>query len=192
MRAGDAVLVDAGAEADYYTADITRCFPVSGKFTEAQAEVYGVVLRAQKAAIGAVGPGKLWHAPHRAAVRAIVSGLLRLRILKGKPSALIEKETYRRWFMHGTSHWLGMDVHDAGGYLDANGKPRRLRPGMVLTIEPGLYFGAKDRRVPKKYRGIGIRIEDDVLVTRGGARVLTTAAPKEIREIESQRPRASS
>jgi Xaa-Pro aminopeptidase len=191
MRAGDAVLLDAGAEADYYTADITRCFPVSGKFTEAQAEVYGVVLRAQKAAIRAVGPGKLWNAPHRAAVRAIVSGLLRLRILKGKPSALIKKETYRRWFMHGTSHWLGMDVHDAGGYLDANGKPRRLRAGMVLTIEPGLYFGAKDRRVPKKYRGIGIRIEDDVLVTRGGSRVLTTAAPKEIREIESQRPRAS-
>jgi len=185
MRRGEVVLVDAGAEVDYYTADITRCLPVSGSFTAPQAEVYGVVLRAQKAAIRAVAPGKVWNLPHRAAVRAIVDGLLRLGILKGKRDTLIEKETYRRWFMHGTSHWLGMDVHDAGGYLEADGKPRRLRPGMVLTIEPGLYFGPKDRRVPKKYRGIGIRIEDDVLVTRKGSRVLTTAAPKEVREIEA-------
>jgi Xaa-Pro aminopeptidase len=185
MRAGDAVLVDAGAEADYYTADITRCFPVSETFTDAQREVYGVVLRAQKAAIRAVAPGKPWNAPHRAAVRAIVGGLVDLGMLKGNRKGLIEKESYRRWFMHGTSHWLGMDVHDAGGYLDKGGKPRRLRPGMVLTIEPGLYFGPKDRRVPKKYRGIGVRIEDDVLVTRGGSRVLTTAAPKEIRDIEA-------
>ncbi len=185
MRRGDVVLLDAGAEADYYTADITRCFPVSGSFTAHQAEVYGVVLRAQKAAIRAVGPGKAWNAPHRAAVRAIVRGLIDLGILKGKAEVHVKKETYRRWFMHGTSHWLGMDVHDAGGYLDSRGKPRRLRPGMVLTIEPGLYFGANDRRVPKKYRGIGIRIEDDVLVTRGGSRVLTTAAPKEIRDVEA-------
>jgi Xaa-Pro aminopeptidase len=185
MQGGELVLVDAGAEADYYTADITRSFPVSGSFTEAQSEVYGVVLRAQKAAIRAVGPGRPWNAPHRAAVRAIVDGLVDLGILKGKRKALIQKESYRRWFMHGTSHWLGMDVHDAGGYLEADGKPRRLRPGMVLTIEPGLYFGPRDRRVGKRYRGIGIRIEDDVLVTRGGRRVLTTAAPKEIREIEA-------
>ncbi len=185
MRVGDVVLLDAGAEAGYYTADITRCFPVSGSFTEPQAEVYRLVLRAQKAAIRAVGPGRVWNAPHRAAVRAIVRGLLDLGILRGRRGALIAKEAYRRWFMHGTSHWLGMDVHDAGGYLDGEGKPRRLRPGMVLTIEPGLYFGPKDRRVPKKYRGMGIRIEDDVLVTRGGSRVLTTAAPKEIRDIEA-------
>jgi Xaa-Pro aminopeptidase len=185
MRGGELVLVDAGAEADYYTADITRSFPVSGTFTEAQSEVYGVVLRAQKAAIRAVGPGRPWNAPHKAAVRAIVDGLVALGILKGKRNALMKKETYRRWFMHGTSHWLGMDVHDAGGYLEADGKPRRLRPGMVLTIEPGLYFGPRDRRVGRRYRGIGIRIEDDVLVTRGGRRVLTAAAPKEIREIEA-------
>ncbi len=185
MKGGDLVLVDAGAEADYYTADITRSFPVSGSFSEAQSEVYGVVLRAQKAAIRAVGPGKLWNAPHRAAIRAIVDGLLELGILKGKRKTHIDKQTYRRWFMHGTSHWLGMDVHDAGGYLEPDGKPRRLRPGMVLTVEPGLYFGRKDGRVKKKYRGIGIRIEDDVLVTRGGSRVLTTAAPKEIRDIEA-------
>ncbi len=187
MRGGDLVLVDAGAEADYYTADITRTFPVSGPFTKPQAEVYAVVLRAQKAAIRAVAPGKAWNAPHRAAVRAIVNGLSQLGVLKGNRRANIKKEKYRRWFMHGTSHWLGMDVHDAGGYVDASGKPRRLRPGMVLTIEPGLYFGAKDRRVPKKYRGIGIRIEDDVLVTRGGRRVLTTEAPKEIQDIEPLR-----
>jgi Xaa-Pro aminopeptidase len=185
MRAGEMVLVDAGAEAGYYTADITRTFPVAGSFSREQAEVYGVVLRAQKSAIRAVAPGRPWNAPHRAAVRAIVDGLLKLRILKGNRARHIKKETYRRWFMHGTSHWLGMDVHDAGGYVDAAGKPRRLRPGMVLTIEPGLYFGPRDRRVPKKYRGVGIRIEDDVLVTRGGRRVLTSEAPKEIREIEA-------
>jgi Xaa-Pro aminopeptidase len=185
MRGGDLVLVDAGAEADYYTADITRSFPVSGSFTAAQSEVYEVVLRAQKAAIRAVRAGRIWNAPHRAATRAIVDGLIELGVLKGKRQAHLEKETYRRWFMHGTSHWLGMDVHDAGGYLDADGKPRRLSPGMVLTIEPGIYFGPRDRRVKKKYRGIGIRIEDDVVVTRRGPRVLTDAAPKEIRDIEA-------
>jgi Xaa-Pro aminopeptidase len=185
MRRGDVVLLDAGAEAGYYTADITRCFPVGGSFTEAQADVYRVVLRAQKSAIRAVGPGKAWNAPHRAAVSAIVDGLMRLGILKGRRAAHLKKETHRRWFMHGTSHWLGMDVHDAGGYVGEDGKPRRLAPGMVLTIEPGLYFGPKDRRVPKKFRGIGIRIEDDVLVTRSGAKVLTMAAPKEIRDIEA-------
>jgi Xaa-Pro aminopeptidase len=185
MRRGELVLVDAGAEAAFYTADITRCFPVSGEFSQPQAEVYQAVLRAQKAAIRAVAPGKPWNAPHRAAVRSIVRGLIDLGLLKGASAAHLRKETYRRWFMHGTSHWLGMDVHDAGGYVDRDGKPRRLRPGMVLTIEPGLYFDARDRRVPEKYRGIGVRIEDDVLVTRRGSRVLTAEAPKEIREIEA-------
>jgi Xaa-Pro aminopeptidase len=185
MRRGELVLVDAGAEAAYYTADITRCIPVSGEFSEPQAEVYQAVLRAQKAAIRAVAPGRPWNAPHRAAVRSIVRGLIDLGVLKGRSAVHVKKETYRRWFMHGTSHWLGMDVHDAGGYLDRKGKPRRLRPGMVLTIEPGLYFDASDRRVPKKYRGIGVRIEDDVLVTRSGSRVLTAEAPKEIREVEA-------
>ena len=126
----------------------------------------------------------------RAAVRSIVRGLRSLQILKGRTRDLVAKESYRRWFMHGTSHWLGMDVHDCGGYHDDEGKPRRLRPGMVLTIEPGLYFSAMDRSVPKKYRGIGIRIVDDVLVTPRGCRVLTSGAPKEIREIESLRARA--
>jgi Xaa-Pro aminopeptidase len=185
MRGGELVLVDAGAEAAYYTADITRCFPVSGEFSAAQAEVYQAVLRAQKAAIRAVAPGKPWNAPHRAAVRSMVRGLIDLGVLKGSAAAHVRKETYRRWFMHGTSHWLGMDVHDAGGYLDRDGKPRRLRPGMVLTIEPGLYFDARDRRVPRRYRGIGVRIEDDVLVTPRGSRVLTAEAPKEIGEVEA-------
>jgi Xaa-Pro aminopeptidase len=184
MRRGELVLVDAGAESGNYTADITRTFPVSGVFSEAQAAVYRVVLRAQKAAIRAVKPGRPWNAPHRAAVRAIVHGLRDLKILKGEAKRIVEKETYRRYFMHGTSHWLGMDVHDAGGYVEEDGKPRKLRRGMVLTIEPGLYFSPRDRSVPRQYRGIGVRIEDDVLVTRNGARVLTSAVPKEVRDIE--------
>ncbi|HXV60666.1 MAG TPA: aminopeptidase P N-terminal domain-containing protein [Vicinamibacteria bacterium] len=185
MRAGDLVLVDAGAEANLYTADITRTFPVSGRFSDGQAAVYRIVLRAQKAAIRAVRPGRPWDAPHRAAINEIVRGLVGLGVLRGNRKSLIEKQRYRRWFMHGTSHWLGMDVHDVGGYQDVNGKPRVLKPGMVLTIEPGLYFAARDRSVPRAYRGIGVRIEDDVLVTRTGSRVLTKDAPKEIAEIEA-------
>ncbi|MGH9335054.1 MAG: M24 family metallopeptidase, partial [Vicinamibacteria bacterium] len=134
-----------------------------------------------------VAPGRPWNAPHRAAVRAIVAGLRSMGILRGDVRKIVAKERYRRWFMHGTSHWLGMDVHDAGGYLEEDGKPRRLRPGMVLTIEPGLYFNPRDRGVPEKYRGIGIRIEDDVLVTRNGPCVLTSGVPKEIGEIEALR-----
>jgi Xaa-Pro aminopeptidase len=185
MRSGDLVLVDAGAERDLYTADITRTFPVSGTFSPEQAQVYRLVLRAQKAAIRAIRPGRPWNAPHRAAVGAIVDGLRRLRLLKGSRDAILNKESYRRWFMHGTSHWLGMDVHDAGGYLEPDGKPRRLRAGMVLTVEPGLYFGAGDRRIPERFRGIGVRIEDDVLVTRSGSRVLTAGVPKELAEVEA-------
>jgi Xaa-Pro aminopeptidase len=145
------------------------------------------VLRAQKAAIRAATAGRPWNAPHQAAVRAIASGLKSMGVLRGDVRKIVARQTYRRWFMHGTSHWLGMDVHDAGGYLDEKGKPRRLRPGMVLTIEPGLYFHPRDRSVPKRYRGIGVRIEDDVLVTRNGPRVLTRAVPKEIAEIEALR-----
>lgn len=184
MRRGDLVLVDAGAEKDLYTADITRTFPVEGRFTDVQRAVYRVVLRAQKAAIRAVAPGRPWNAPHRAAVRETVKGLVELGVVRGATKRLVEKEKHRRWFMHGTSHWLGMDVHDAGGYLREDGKPRLLETGMVLTIEPGLYFGPRDRSVRKELRGIGIRIEDDVLVTRKGARVLTDAVPKEIADVE--------
>ena len=185
MKRNDLVLVDAGAEMNLYTADITRTFPVSGTFTEPQAAVYEIVLKAQKAAIRAVKSGRAWNAPHNAAVRTTIDGLLKLGILRGNRKKLIAKEAHRPWFMHGTSHWLGMDVHDAGGYRDADGKAMKLRAGMVLTVEPGLYFGPRDRRVPKAYRGIGIRIEDDVLVTRSGNRVLTAGVPKEIRDIKA-------
>jgi len=184
MKQGDLVLLDAGAEIDCYTADITRTFPVSGRFDEAQAAVYAIVLRAQNAAIRAVSPGKAWTAPHDAAVRVVVDGLRQLGILRGARKRLLDKASHRPWFMHGTSHWLGLDVHDAGGYLDAARKPLRLRPGMALTVEPGLYFSPRDERVPKEYRGIGVRIEDDVLVTRGGNRVLTEGVPKELRDVE--------
>ena len=185
MRPNELLLVDAGAEVSMYTADITRTFPVSGSFTEPQADVYRIVLRAQKAAIRAVKTGRSWRAPHVAAVRTIVDGLLRIGVLKGSRDRLIEKEAYRRWFMHGTSHWLGMDVHDAGGYEDENGAATKLLPGMVLTIEPGLYFSPRDDSVPRKYRGIGVRIEDDVVVTRSGCRVLTGGVPKELKEVEA-------
>ena len=184
MRPGELVLLDAGAELAMYTADITRTFPVSGTFSEPQAEIYRIVLRAQKAALRAVSPGRLWSAPHQAAVRATIDGLRALGLLKGQRKKLIAKQAHRPWFMHGTSHWLGMDVHDAGGYVDPDGKPRRLRVGMVLTVEPGLYFSPRDRSVPKRYRGIGVRIEDDVLVTRIGRRVLTEDVPKEISAVE--------
>lgn len=184
MRPGELVLVDAGAEMDLYTADITRTFPVSGRFTDAQAAVYRVVLKAQKAAIRAVKPGRTWNAPHVAAVRSTIGGLRELGILRGNRDKLIANDAHRAWFMHGTSHWLGMDVHDVGGYREPDGKPMKLRPGMVLTVEPGLYFGPKDQRVRKEYRGIGVRIEDDVLVTASGHRVLTDGVPKEIRDVE--------
>jgi Xaa-Pro aminopeptidase len=185
LRRGDLLLLDAGAEVDGYTADITRTWPVNGTFTEAQRAVYEVVLRAQKAAIRAVKPGRPWDAMHKASLRWITKGLIELGVLRGRLPKLLEKGSCRQWFMHGTSHWLGMDVHDVGAYQDEAGKPIRLRPGMVLTIEPGLYFGATDKRVPKALRGIGVRIEDDVLVTRSGNRVLTAAAPKEVREVEA-------
>ncbi len=185
MRSGDLVLIDAGAELDMYTADVTRTFPVSGRFTLEQREVYQIVLRAQKAAVRNTRSGRAWTAPHRAAQRVIVDGLKALGILRGAPARLPKKEAYRPWFMHGTSHWLGMDVHDVGGYQDGDEKPFKLRPGMVLTIEPGLYFSPRDQRVPKRYRGIGVRIEDDVLVTRNGPRVLTAGVPKEVKDVEA-------
>ncbi len=185
MKPGELVLVDAGAEADLYTADVTRTFPVSGRFTDAQAAVYRIVLKAQKSAIRAVRPGRRWNAPHAAAVRATIDGLLGLGILRGDRKKLLEADAHREWFMHGTSHWLGMDVHDVGGYREPDGKPMKLRAGMVLTIEPGLYFGPRDQRVRKEYRGIGVRIEDDVLVTPSGHRVLTYGVPKERHDVEA-------
>ncbi|MGE3174351.1 MAG: aminopeptidase P N-terminal domain-containing protein [Planctomycetota bacterium] len=178
MARGDLLLVDAGAEVDGVTGDVTRTFPVGGAFSPAQAAVYDAVLKAQLAGIRATRPGAPWNAPHRACVRSLTGALVALGVLRGTVATLVEKDAYKPWYMHGTSHWLGRDVHDVGAYEDARGRPERLRAGMVLTIEPGLYFGARDRRVPAALRGIGVRIEDDVLVTARGTEVLTAAVPK--------------
>lgn len=184
MRAGDLLLIDAGAEVGGSTADVTRTFPVSGRFTEPQTAVYSVVLRAQLAGIRACRTGAPWQAAHRACLRWLTKGLVDLGVLRGNVDKLVAGDKFRRWYMHGSSHWLGRDVHDVGAYQDERDVPTRLRAGMVLTVEPGLYFAADDRSVPKELRGIGVRIEDDVLVTRGAPNVLTGGAPKSIADIE--------
>ncbi len=184
MAEGQLVLIDAGAEYEYFTADITRTLPVSGRFSTPQQEIYDVVLAAQKAAIRAVKPGGRVSRVHDAAVRVIVRGLVQLGILRGQAADLIKAEAYKPFFMHGTSHWLGMDVHDVGAYR--HGKTwRKLEPGMVLTVEPGLYIAPGSKGVPRRYWGIGVRIEDDVLVTKSGHENLTSAVPKEVAEIEA-------
>jgi Xaa-Pro aminopeptidase len=177
------LLIDAGAEYDYYAADITRTFPVNGKFSKAQKALYQIVLNAQKAAIAEVKPGNHWNQPHEAAIKVLTEGLLELGLLEGKLEKLIETEAYREFYMHRTGHWLGMDVHDVGDYK-VGGEWRVLEPGMVLTVEPGLYI-RDPKHVDKKWHFIGIRIEDDVLVTKTGNEVLSKAAPKEIDEIEA-------
>lgn len=184
LRDGDLVLIDAGCEYGCYASDITRTFPVNGVFSPAQRELYQLVLGAQHAAIAEVRPGNPCNAPHEAAVRVLAKGLIKLELLKGPLSRILKKEGYKKFFMHRTSHWLGMDVHDVGAYLKDE-KPRLLQPGMVLTIEPGLYIPRERKEVAKKWRGIGIRIEDDVLVTEEGHEILSAAAPKEIHEIEA-------
>ncbi len=166
-----------------YASDVTRTFPVGGEFSGAQRELYDVVLAANEAAIAAVEPGSDWNAPHDAAVKAVTRGLRRLGLLSGRLPTLIKDQAYRRFFMHRTGHWLGMDVHDVGDYKVGD-QWRVLEPGMAFTIEPGIYVGAADRDVPKRWRGIGIRIEDDVLVTKDGADVLTKTLPSSADEIE--------
>ncbi len=184
LNAGDLLLIDAGAEYDCYASDITRTFPVSGRFSPAQKALYKVVLAAQAAAIEQVQPGNHWNDPHQAAVKVLTRGLVKLGILKGKPGELIRKEAYRRFYMHRTGHWLGMDVHDVGDYK-VGGEWRVLEPGMVLTVEPGLYIPTGTRGVSRKWWNTGIRIEDDVLVTRDGHDVLSEAVPKSVDEIEA-------
>ncbi len=184
MKAGDLVLIDAGGELEGYAADITRTFPVNGKFTKEQKQLYELVLKAQLAAIQSVKPGKHWNTPHEVVVRILVEGLVELGILKGNVDLLIEKEAYTPFYMHRTGHWLGMDVHDVGDYK-VGGEWRVLEPGMVLTIEPGLYIAPDHSGVAAKWKGIGIRIEDDVLVTKNGCEVLTASVPKSVKEIES-------
>ncbi len=183
IKDGDLLLIDAGAEFGYFTGDVTRTFPARGIFTEAQSDVYQIVLDAQIEAINAVRPGATFIEPHDRAVRALVAGLLKLGLLEGEADKIIEEGTYKKFYMHRTSHWLGMDVHDAGPYKVAD-EWRKLEPGMVLTVEPGLYIAEDLEDIPPRYRGIGVRIEDDVLVTEDGNEVLSARVPKTIEEIE--------
>ncbi|HEX6039873.1 aminopeptidase P N-terminal domain-containing protein [Longimicrobium sp.] len=181
---GELVLVDAGAEVGFYCGDITRVFPASGRFTPDQRAVYDVVHRALDAGIEAARPGAPMTAVHEASRRVLVEGMVSLGLLEGDVDALIEEETgFKRFFMHNTSHWLGLDVHDAGVYRDRDGEPLPLAPGMVLTVEPGLYIPVADD-VPEHLRGIGIRLEDDVLVTADGPEVLTRGVPVDPDEVE--------
>ncbi|TAJ91465.1 MAG: M24 family metallopeptidase [Gammaproteobacteria bacterium] len=182
LQAGDILLIDAGAEYDCYASDITRSFPISGEFSREQALIYELVLAAQKAAIAQVKPGRHWNDPHEAAIAVITDGLIELGILRGTRKKLLSDEAFTRYYMHRTGHWLGMDVHDVGEYK-LDGEWRTLEPGMILTIEPGLYFQPA-RGLAKKWWNIGIRIEDDVLVTRTGHDVLSRHIPKELAEIE--------
>jgi Xaa-Pro aminopeptidase len=180
---GDLLLIDAGCELDGYASDITRTFPVNGKFSGPQKDVYEMVLAAQAAALAEVRPGNTWDQPHEAAVKVLAQGLIDLGLLSGGVEQAIETEAYKKFYMHRTGHWLGLDVHDAGDYK-LNGQWRALQPGMVLTVEPGCYIRAGDG-VPEKFANIGVRIEDDVLVTDDGHEVLTTAAPKSPDDIEN-------
>ncbi len=180
---GDLLLIDAGAEYQGYASDVTRTFPASGRFSTAQRQAYDLVLAAQLAAIEEVKPGNHWNDPHDAAVRVLTEGMVELGILKGDPEELIKDQDYTKYYMHRTGHWIGMDVHDVGDYK-LDGEWRMLEPGMVMTVEPGLYLPAGMRGLPKKWWNIGIRIEDDVLVTKDGYEVLSKDAPKQADEIE--------
>lgn len=184
IAAGDLILIDAGCEWDHYASDITRTFPASGKFSAEQKALYQICLDAQHAAIAQVAPGKHFNQPHEAAVAVICKGLLQLGLLQGELADIIKNESYKAFYMHRTSHWLGMDVHDVGDYKQA-GQWRELQPGMVLTIEPGIYVAPDNMAVDARWRGIGIRIEDDVLVTDAGHEVLTAAVVKSVADIET-------
>ncbi len=182
LKDGEVVLIDAGCELDGYASDITRTFPVSGKFSGPQRDVYELVLSAQAAAIAQVKPGNAWEAPHDAAVKVLAQGMVDLGLCKGSAESVIESGDYRRFYMHRTGHWLGMDVHDAGDYK-RNGAWLTLRPGMMLTVEPGCYIRPA-AGVPEVFWNIGVRIEDDALVTGSGCEIITDAAPKKIDDIE--------
>ncbi|HKK15490.1 MAG TPA: Xaa-Pro aminopeptidase [Gammaproteobacteria bacterium] len=184
LRSGDMLLIDAGGEYRGYASDISRTFPVNGKFSTAQRQVYEMVLQAQLAAIDKVRPGNHWNEPHEAAVRVLTEGMVDLGILRGKVRDLIKNQEYTKFYMHRTGHWLGMDVHDVGDYK-VEGEWRTFEPGMVLTVEPGIYLPAGSKGLARKWWNIGIRIEDDVLVTRNGHDVLSKDAPKTIADIET-------
>ena len=184
LKDGDLVLIDAACEYQLYASDITRTFPVNGKFSSEQKALYDVVLKAQLAAIDAVRIGNSYKEPHRIAVRILVQGLLDLGLMQGDIEQIIESESFHQFYMHGTGHWLGMDVHDVGSYK-IEGEWRAYEEGMAVTVEPGLYIAPDDETVDAKWRGIGIRIEDDVVVTKNGPRVLTAAVVKTVEEIEA-------
>ncbi|MBR9912238.1 MAG: Xaa-Pro aminopeptidase [Gammaproteobacteria bacterium] len=184
LKNGDLVLIDAGCEYEYYAADITRTFPVNGKFSAEQRALYEIVLQAQAAAIAAIAPGRHWEEPHDAAVRVITDGLRELGLLQGELDTLLETEAYKPFYMHRTGHWLGLDVHDVGDYR-VGGQWRLLEPGMCMTVEPGIYVAPNNTDVEERWRGIGIRVEDDVVVTKTGCEVLTEAAPKSVDDIEA-------
>lgn len=184
LKDGDLVLIDAGAEYQGYAGDITRTFPVNGRFSPEQKLIYDLVLEANELAISLASPNATLEQLHQAVVRCITAGLIQLEILTGSVEVAIQQESYKQFFMHGTSHWLGLDVHDVGQYL-INGQARPLQEGMVFTIEPGLYFAPDDLSVAAKWRGIGVRIEDNILITATGCEVLTSSVPKTVAAIEN-------
>lgn len=184
LKDGDLVLIDAGCEIDCYASDITRTFPVSGKFSTEQKAIYELVLKSQEAAFAAIGPDKHWNQAHEATVRVITEGLVELGLLQGDVDELIANEAYKTFYMHRAGHWLGMDVHDVGDYK-VGGEWRVLEVGMTLTVEPGIYISPDNQQVAKKWRGIGVRIEDDVVVTRQGCEILTNGVPKTVAQIEA-------
>ncbi|MEM7646753.1 MAG: aminopeptidase P family protein, partial [Pseudomonadota bacterium] len=184
LNDGEMVLVDAGGEYNYYSADITRTWPISGKFSEAQKRVYGKMLDAQKALVAMVKPGLVIKEHMDEAISRLTDIMLDEKLLKGEKADIIEKQDYRKYFPHGLGHYLGLDVHDAGAYLN-EGKSRALETGMVITVEPGIYVPHDDESAPEELRGLGIRIEDDIVVTDSGHHVLTNEAPKEVDELEA-------
>lgn len=186
---GDTVLIDAGVELEGYASDVTRCYPAGGRFPSATRTLYDLVLAAQEASLEASRPGATLPEVHQATLRVLTRGLVDLGFLEGEVDGLIEREAYKPWYMHGTSHWLGLDVHDVGAYVvrDANGEttPRPLSPGMAFTVEPGIYVAPDDEQAPAAYRGIGIRIEDDVVITEDGHLNLTRDIPKQAEDVEA-------
>jgi len=184
MNDGELLLVDAGCEYDYYASDVTRTFPVNGKFSDEQRAIYEVVLATQKAAINEVKPDVSLQDIHMRAIRTITEGLVAIGLLEGDVDTLIEEKKYEPFYMHRTSHWLGMDVHDVGRYY-VDGEHRKLESGFVLTVEPGIYIATDNQDVEERWRGIGVRIEDDVVVTASGFEVLTADIPKEVDEVEA-------
>ncbi|XLX40760.1 Xaa-Pro aminopeptidase [Ectopseudomonas mendocina] len=184
LKDGDLVLIDAGCEIDCYASDITRTFPVSGRFSSEQKAIYELVLASQEAAFKEIAPGKHWNEAHEATVRVITAGLVELGLLSGDVDELIASEAYKPFYMHRAGHWLGMDVHDVGDYK-VGGEWRVLEVGMAMTVEPGIYIAPDNDKVAKKWRGIGVRIEDDVVVTKKGCEILTGGVPKTVAEIEA-------